>query len=56
MNQHEIVLLAANIFDSEWIESSKKVLFEALLCKDAFCGERIPRFVSHYLDFLRLHL
>lgn len=28
MNQDEIVLLATNTFDSEWIESSKKVLFD----------------------------
>ncbi|KAK1904024.1 Coiled-coil domain containing protein 39 [Dissostichus eleginoides] len=28
LSQDEIVLLAANTFDSEWIESSKKVLFE----------------------------
>lgn len=28
LSQDEIVLLAANTFDSEWIESSKKVLFD----------------------------
>ena len=28
LSQDEIVLLAANTFDSEWIESSNKVLFE----------------------------
>ncbi|KAK1880130.1 Sugar transporter ERD6-like 12 [Dissostichus eleginoides] len=28
LSQDEIVLLAANTFDSEWIEASKKVLFE----------------------------
>ena len=32
MSQEELVLLAANNFDSEWIESSRKVLFE--LCPD----------------------
>lgn len=75
LSQDEIVLLAANPFDSKWIESSKKVLFE--LCptttqrcvshkgpqKDVNnmksclkvmneCGEKIPRFVSHYLNEL----
>ncbi len=75
MSQEELVLLASNNFDSEWIQTSKKVLFE--LCpgtkqrcvahkgsmKDANnvksclkilneCGEKIPRFVSHYLDEL----
>ncbi len=32
MTQDRIILLASNTFDSEWIKSSKKVLFE--LCPD----------------------
>lgn len=32
MTQDELVLVASNTFNSEWIESSKKVLFE--LCPD----------------------
>lgn len=32
MTQDEIIFLASNTFDSEWIESSKKVLFK--LCPD----------------------
>ena len=32
MSQDELVLLAVNNFDSEWIESSRKVLFQ--LCPD----------------------
>lgn len=75
MTQDELVLVASNTFNSEWIESSKKVLFE--LCPDTKqrcvgfkgnqkdanniksclkvlneCGDKIPRFVSHYLDEL----
>lgn len=32
LSQGELVLVASNTFDSEWTESSKKVLFE--LCPD----------------------
>ncbi|CAM4574518.1 unnamed protein product [Leuciscus chuanchicus] len=55
LSQDELVLLASNNFESEWIESSKKLLFE--LCPNTKqllneCGANIPRFVSHYLDEL----
>ncbi|KAI9544828.1 hypothetical protein NQZ68_042202 [Dissostichus eleginoides] len=64
MTQDERVLVASNTFDSEWIETSKKTLFE--LCPETKqqcvtfkgnqklneCGENIPCFVSHHLDEL----
>lgn len=38
LSQDEIVLLAANCFDSEWIGASKKTLFELQRCAER-CGQ-----------------
>lgn len=57
LSQDDIVLLMVNHFGSEWIESSKKMLFDVNNVKSCLkvlneAGENIPRFVSHHLDEL----
>lgn len=47
-------MLASSNISSEWIEESKRILFEVCpkTSKLNEAGENIPRFVSHYLDEL----